>query len=36
VNFSFGDGSVGFVRDDVDTRLYLAMGSRNGEESVSP
>jgi prepilin-type N-terminal cleavage/methylation domain-containing protein/prepilin-type processing-associated H-X9-DG protein len=36
VNFSFGDGSVSFIRDDVDTKLYLAMGSRNGEESVSP
>jgi len=32
VNFSFGDGGVRFTSDDIDTDLYLALGSRNGEE----
>jgi prepilin-type processing-associated H-X9-DG protein len=32
VNFSFGDGGVRFINDDIDTDLYLALGSRNGEE----
>ena len=36
VNFSFGDGSVQFLNDSMDTKLYLAMGSRNGDEVVSP
>ncbi len=31
-NFSFGDGSIRFIGDDIDTDLYLALGSRNGEE----
>jgi prepilin-type N-terminal cleavage/methylation domain-containing protein/prepilin-type processing-associated H-X9-DG protein len=35
VNFSFGDGSVKFIPDDIDTKLYLAMASRNGDEAVS-
>ncbi len=34
VNFSFGDGSVRLIADDIDTKLYLAMGSRNGEEAI--
>jgi prepilin-type N-terminal cleavage/methylation domain-containing protein/prepilin-type processing-associated H-X9-DG protein len=34
-NFSFGDGSVKFLPDDSDIKLYLALGSRNGEETVS-
>lgn len=32
VNFSFGDGSVKFIDEDIDVDLYLALGSRNGEE----
>jgi prepilin-type N-terminal cleavage/methylation domain-containing protein/prepilin-type processing-associated H-X9-DG protein len=35
VNFSYGDGSVRFMPDDIDTRLYLALGSRNGDEAVN-
>jgi len=35
VNFSFGDGSVQFLSDSLDTKLYLAMGSRNGDETVT-
>lgn len=34
-NFSFGDGSVKFIGDDIDTKLYLALGSRNGEEAIA-
>jgi prepilin-type N-terminal cleavage/methylation domain-containing protein len=34
-NFANGDGSVRFIPDDVDTLLYLALGSRNGNEIVS-
>ncbi len=34
VNFSFGDGSVTLIADDIDTNLYLALGSRNGEETI--
>jgi prepilin-type N-terminal cleavage/methylation domain-containing protein/prepilin-type processing-associated H-X9-DG protein len=34
-NFSYGDGSVKFLPDDIDIKLYLAMGSRNGGETVS-
>ena len=33
VNFSFGDGSVDWIADDIDTNAYLALGSRNGEET---
>jgi prepilin-type N-terminal cleavage/methylation domain-containing protein/prepilin-type processing-associated H-X9-DG protein len=33
VNFSYGDGSVKFLRDDLDMATYLAMGSRNGGET---
>lgn len=35
VNFCRGDGGVTFLQDDVDIDIYLAMGSRNGEEVVS-
>ena len=31
-HFALGDGGVRFVVDDVDTDLYLALGSRNGDE----
>jgi prepilin-type N-terminal cleavage/methylation domain-containing protein/prepilin-type processing-associated H-X9-DG protein len=34
VNFSFGDGSVKLIADNIDVDLYLALGSRNGEESI--
>lgn len=32
--FVFGDGSVRGLADDIDMDVYLAMGSRNGEETV--
>jgi Protein of unknown function (DUF1559) len=35
VNFANGDGSARWVPDDIDTALYLALGSRNGSETVS-
>jgi prepilin-type processing-associated H-X9-DG protein len=35
VNFSYGDGSVKFMPDDIDIATYLALGSRNGGEAVS-
>ena len=35
-NFGRADGSVEFVKDDIDTKLYAAMASRNGEENVGP
>jgi hypothetical protein len=35
VNFANGDGSVRWLPDDIDTALYLALGSRNGSETVS-
>ncbi len=35
VNFSYGDGSVKFMPDDIDITTYLALGSRNGGETVS-
>jgi prepilin-type N-terminal cleavage/methylation domain-containing protein len=34
-NFANGDGSVRWLSDDVDITLYLALGSRNGGETVS-
>ena len=35
VNFSYGDGGVKWMNDDIDINLYLALGSRNGGESIS-
>jgi prepilin-type N-terminal cleavage/methylation domain-containing protein/prepilin-type processing-associated H-X9-DG protein len=35
VNFAYGDGSVKWMPNDIDTKLYLALGSRNGDEAVS-
>lgn len=32
VNFVLGDGSVSFLDDSLDPRIYLALGSRNGTE----
>jgi prepilin-type N-terminal cleavage/methylation domain-containing protein/prepilin-type processing-associated H-X9-DG protein len=34
-NFCQGDGSVRFLWDEIDIKLFLALGSRNGEEAVS-
>ena len=34
-NFAYGDGSVTFLRDDLDMPAYLAMGSRNGGETYT-
>ncbi|HEY3391188.1 MAG TPA: DUF1559 domain-containing protein [Lacipirellulaceae bacterium] len=34
-NFCFGDGSVKMLPDEIDIRVFLALGSRNGEETVS-
>ena len=33
-NFTRGDGSVSFLSDDIDLDLYLALGSRNGSETL--
>jgi prepilin-type processing-associated H-X9-DG protein len=35
VNFAYGDGSVKFIPDSIDITTYLALGSRNGAETVS-
>jgi prepilin-type N-terminal cleavage/methylation domain-containing protein/prepilin-type processing-associated H-X9-DG protein len=35
VNFALGDGSVKWMPDEIDMTLYLALGSRNGGETVS-
>jgi hypothetical protein len=35
VDFALGDGSVRFLRDDLDMPTYLAMGSRNGGETLT-
>ena len=35
VNFSYGDGGVRFLRDDIDVDAFLALGSRNGGEIES-
>jgi prepilin-type N-terminal cleavage/methylation domain-containing protein/prepilin-type processing-associated H-X9-DG protein len=34
-NFAHGDGSVKMISDSIDVKLYLALGSRNGEEVVT-
>ena len=34
-NFCYGDGSVAFISDDIDINTFLALGSRNGGETVS-
>ncbi|MCI0748492.1 MAG: DUF1559 domain-containing protein [Verrucomicrobia subdivision 3 bacterium] len=34
-NFCYGDGSVKLLPDEIDITVYLALGSRNGEETVS-
>jgi prepilin-type processing-associated H-X9-DG protein len=35
VNVVFGDGSVRFIRDQIDLPTWRAMGSRIGGEVVS-
>ena len=35
VNFCYGDGSVKWMPNDIDTKTYLALGSGNGDEAVS-
>lgn len=35
VNFCYGDGGVKWMPDDIDINLYLALGSRNGGETVT-
>jgi prepilin-type N-terminal cleavage/methylation domain-containing protein/prepilin-type processing-associated H-X9-DG protein len=32
VNFSYGDGGVKWMSDDIDVATYLALGSRNGAD----
>lgn len=34
-NFAYGDASIHFLTDAIDLDLYLAMGSRNGEEVLA-
>jgi hypothetical protein len=34
-NFAHGDSSIRFVNDDIDVDLLLALGSRNGGETIS-
>jgi prepilin-type N-terminal cleavage/methylation domain-containing protein/prepilin-type processing-associated H-X9-DG protein len=34
-NFCYGDGSVKMLADEIDIKVFLAMGSRNGDETVS-
>jgi prepilin-type N-terminal cleavage/methylation domain-containing protein/prepilin-type processing-associated H-X9-DG protein len=35
VNFSYGDGGVKFMPNDIDITTYLSLGSRNGGETLS-
>jgi prepilin-type N-terminal cleavage/methylation domain-containing protein/prepilin-type processing-associated H-X9-DG protein len=34
-NFCLGDGSVKFLPDEIDIKIFLAFGSRNGDEVVN-
>ncbi|TWT75680.1 hypothetical protein Pla123a_31900 [Posidoniimonas polymericola] len=34
-NFAMADGSVHFVTDSIETRVYRGLATRNGEEAVS-
>jgi prepilin-type N-terminal cleavage/methylation domain-containing protein/prepilin-type processing-associated H-X9-DG protein len=34
-NFTFGDGSVKFVKDSIDMRVYWSLGTRNYGEVIS-
>ena len=31
----FGDGSVSFLRDNIDLKIYRALATRNGGEQVA-
>ena len=33
-NFAMGDGSVRFINEGIDLNVYLAYGSRNGDEII--
>lgn len=33
-NFCFGDGSVTMLQEDIDIKVFLALGSRNGDEAA--
>jgi prepilin-type N-terminal cleavage/methylation domain-containing protein len=35
VNFSYGDGGVKWMSNDIDILTYLALGSRNGGETLT-
>jgi prepilin-type N-terminal cleavage/methylation domain-containing protein len=35
VNFCRGDASVSFLNDSMDSKIYLALGSRNGGETIN-
>ncbi len=34
VNVLFGDGTVRFLKDQIDTRIWWAVGSKNGKEGI--
>lgn len=34
-NFALGDGSVSFLRDNIDLKIYRALATRNGGEQVA-
>ena len=34
-NFVYGDGSVHYLTDDIEPALYVALATRNGEESIN-
>lgn len=34
-NFCFGDGAVKLLAENLDTKIFLALASRNGDETVS-
>ncbi len=34
-NFCYGDGAVKFLPEDLDSKVWLAIASRNGEETLS-
>jgi prepilin-type processing-associated H-X9-DG protein len=34
-HFAYADGSVEFITDDISPQVWVAKGSRNGNETVS-
>jgi prepilin-type processing-associated H-X9-DG protein len=34
-NFVYGDGSVHYLNEAIDVDLYLALGSRDGDEVIN-